>query len=812
MPEKADGSIIISAEVDDKRAQSQLNALEKKVKKLQNSIEDMQSRRSPLVEQMQAYGAELDKAKAKLAELKYMQAQDAEVLSGKTPIGDGSEFMRAKARQSALAADIERQEQEVAKLEKTWADVSKQVGFYDEKIKSAQVEIERASEEAAEIVERTNASAQATENMAKAAKKAESGFSRILKRIKGIAASAFIFSVAYKGLSSLTSYLGKVIKTNDKFVSSLEKIKGNLLTAFQPIYEAVAPALEKMLSLIENVTRGIAQFVNVLFGKTAEESSDAAEDLYNEANGIDSIGEAAEKARKSLASFDELNILDTSENAMSGTSDVIDQIGASFEQFEKGGETWFDKFAESSFGKKFLDYWPKLKDAIGEAGEALGDIISDTAQFIADGGIGKWFDFTFNKSPLDEARRELEKLGDQAEDSRQKTNALLERLKLTQTQVNNDYNGISQIADKFFDLSQKAVLSDEEKTQLQTYKEQLVEYSPGIIGKIDSITGAWTGTKEELDAVISKQYELYMTQAMEDIAVDFFKQYTENQTRISEAEAKIKEAEETVVRLYDEYRPEAIKELEKELNFKNTLRKLAGADAIPYEDIVNDKTIRASIMTDHSDYRKYVDELYSYRKTLEQLQIAQKNLNNSIGQNEALANKVQELTKNSLKQQYIEEDEQRKKENELISGTNEFNQRIEEAFKNASAKKAGEAVGTAIGESMIDALNRIATSWEKRTGVSLKIPALATGSVIPPNREFLALVGDNRREPEVVSPLSTIRQAVSEALAISGRTGVGNTTVVLEVDGKELGRVIYPSVQGESARLGTSLTNRYQFG
>lgn len=59
MPEKADGSIIISAEMDDKRAQSQLDALEKKVKKLQNSIEDMQSRRSPLVEQMQAYGAEL---------------------------------------------------------------------------------------------------------------------------------------------------------------------------------------------------------------------------------------------------------------------------------------------------------------------------------------------------------------------------------------------------------------------------------------------------------------------------------------------------------------------------------------------------------------------------------------------------------------------------------------------------------------------------------------------------------------------------------------------------------------------------------
>ena len=131
MPEKADGSIIISAEVDDKRAQSHLNALEKKVKKLQNSIEDMQSRRSPLAEQMQVYGAELDKAKAKLAELKYMQEQDAEVLSGKMQgsFSDSyDEYMRAYERQSTLAADIERQEKEVAKLEKMWADVSKQVG------------------------------------------------------------------------------------------------------------------------------------------------------------------------------------------------------------------------------------------------------------------------------------------------------------------------------------------------------------------------------------------------------------------------------------------------------------------------------------------------------------------------------------------------------------------------------------------------------------------------------------------------------------------------------------------------------------
>ena len=386
MPEKADGSIIISAEVDDKRAQSQLNALEKKVKKLQNSIEDMQSKRSPLVEQMQAYGSELDKAKAKLAELKYMQEQDAEVLSGKTPIGDGSEFMRAKARQSALAADIERQEKEVAKLEKTWADVSKQVGFYDEKIKSAQVEIERASEEAAEIVERTNASAQATENMAKAAKKAESGFSHILKRIKGVAASAFLFSAAYKGFNALSSYLGRMIKTNEKLADSLARIKGNLLTAFQPIYEAVAPALETMLGLVADVTRGIAQLVSVIFGKSVKSSAEAAKKQYEMSDAIESTGEAAEHAQKSLASFDELNILDTSANAdASGVTDAADEIEASFELVEDAAtESWVDKLTNSNFGKGFVQFWKKLKGILTPAFETIWDGVTTALGWVID--------------------------------------------------------------------------------------------------------------------------------------------------------------------------------------------------------------------------------------------------------------------------------------------------------------------------------------------------------------------------------------------------------------------------------------------
>lgn len=46
----------------------------------------------------------------------------------------------------------------------------------------------------------------------------------------------------------------------------------------------------------------------------------------------------------------------------------------------------------------------------------------------------------------------------------------------------------------------------------------------------------------------------------------------------------------------------------------------------------------------------------------------------------------------------------------------------------------------------------------------LRVPALARGAVIPPNREFLAVLGDQRQGTNVEAPLSTIQQAVVAAL------------------------------------------------
>ena len=74
----------------------------------------------------------------------------------------------------------------------------------------------------------------------------------------------------------------------------------------------------------------------------------------------------------------------------------------------------------------------------------------------------------------------------------------------------------------------------------------------------------------------------------------------------------------------------------------------------------------------------------------------------------------------------------------------------------------------------------------------VSIPRLATGTVVPPNNEFLAVLGDNKREPEVVSPLSTIEQAVENAMRRNGGMGGGEITIKIpvEIDGNVLFELI----------------------
>ena len=87
---------------------------------------------------------------------------------------------------------------------------------------------------------------------------------------------------------------------------------------------------------------------------------------------------------------------------------------------------------------------------------------------------------------------------------------------------------------------------------------------------------------------------------------------------------------------------------------------------------------------------------------------------------------------------------------------------------------------------------------------SVSLPHLASGTVVPPRAgEFAAILGDNKRETEVVSPLSTMKKAMIEALQAVGMTdNSGDIVGHIYLDGKELGNSTVKFVRQETKRTG----------
>lgn len=87
----------------------------------------------------------------------------------------------------------------------------------------------------------------------------------------------------------------------------------------------------------------------------------------------------------------------------------------------------------------------------------------------------------------------------------------------------------------------------------------------------------------------------------------------------------------------------------------------------------------------------------------------------------------------------------------------------------------------------------------------VSIPRLAQGAVIPPNKEFMAVLGDQKHGTNIEAPLETIKQALAEVMALQGG---GNETIVsvnFTGDLAQLARVLKPAIDTETRRKGGSL-------
>lgn len=123
-----------------------------------------------------------------------------------------------------------------------------------------------------------------------------------------------------------------------------------------------------------------------------------------------------------------------------------------------------------------------------------------------------------------------------------------------------------------------------------------------------------------------------------------------------------------------------------------------------------------------------------------------------------------------------------------------------DSVDDSKVKKATSGfTGTRVSASKSTGSRAAMQSLNANVPVYNDIPQLASGAVIPPNRKFLAVLGDQKSGTNVEAPLSTIKQAVMEALAQGEREPIN---VNLVVDGKTLARVVVSNINNMTRAAG----------
>lgn len=183
-----------------------------------------------------------------------------------------------------------------------------------------------------------------TKNTNKATTGLTGSVAKMQKRMLGLAKTVLVYQMMRTALRGLRDYMGSMLKTNKQFTNSLSAIKGNLQTAFYPIYQTIMPILNTFMGALVKVTGYLATFFNTLLGHNVKTSAGA---IKNQADATKDLADATKKANKELYSFDEINKQsDNSDSASSGggggiTTDVADTADVS-KMVEMIKQAWRD--------------------------------------------------------------------------------------------------------------------------------------------------------------------------------------------------------------------------------------------------------------------------------------------------------------------------------------------------------------------------------------------------------------------------------------------------------------------------------------
>lgn len=198
-----------------------------------------------------------------------------------------------------------------------------------------------------------------------------------------------IMGAMKEGMDNLAQYSGETNSTLSSLMSSLTQLKNAFATAFSPILTVVAPALNYLIGLLTSAATAVAQLISVLTGKNSFVKATKVQQDYAES--LEKTGGAAKEAEGALAAFDKLNVSQDNsggggsggelspeemfetvpvDNSLTQAIDMIKQKWLELSDLFKKG------FAEGIGDLSVLD---SIKDSISSIKSSLLDIFTDNS-------------------------------------------------------------------------------------------------------------------------------------------------------------------------------------------------------------------------------------------------------------------------------------------------------------------------------------------------------------------------------------------------------------------------------------------------
>ena len=343
----ADGSIILDTRINNKGAYAELKELQAKAKStaqqvaaldrqintanskhlaLGKELSDAQSKAESTAAELENVNEQLDSFVKRRAEIEKQRDSSLtpEAANLKAQEFVGQHFASDAAKASELQGALDKLQQSIPGLTAKYTEQESVLS--DLQKQHAALAAQLATEEQA--VTRQSSLAGKAQIAATAVARTSKAVGQLGRRLAGIVSGALVFNLISSALRSVVNVMGTTIAKTNGVSTALGKLKGAAATAAAGLASALSPAIIGLLNLLTSLINGFLRLLSLLTGKSISSMKQTAKGINAVGSAAGSTSKQADIAKRSLAGFDEIERLDAKTGSSGGANYNFDHIAS----------------------------------------------------------------------------------------------------------------------------------------------------------------------------------------------------------------------------------------------------------------------------------------------------------------------------------------------------------------------------------------------------------------------------------------------------------------------------------------------------